>query len=391
MNFDLGRTRRLMRLLGDPQSRFAAVHVAGTNGKGSVAAMVAGALCSGGRRTALYTSPHLETPAERFQINGRRIPAPTLDRLAGRIAALDRSGALPVRPTQFEALTAVAFLWFAEENVDIAVVEVGLGGRLDATNVLDHVAVSVITNIGPDHTAWLGATPAAIAREKAGIVRLRTPVVTAAEGAALGVIRSVAVANRAPLTVVRNDFSGPVGLAGPHQRRNAAVAERTIERLRRQGFRVPAPAARSAIASVVWPGRFERFTLRAGQNRISLVLDGAHNVPAARALAATLREERMGGCTLLFGALRDKNVAGIARELAPLARRVFTVTVPSDRAVSAEELARTTAWRNKARPSAMASALRTAVLATPDGGSVVVAGSLYLVGALRAACAKGVI
>jgi len=381
MNFDLARTRDLARALGDPQDAFPAVHIAGTNGKGSVAVMTAAALRKSGLRTGLYTSPHLESMRERFQIDGRSIPEADLRRLSARLERLVRSRAI-VRPTQFEALTAIAFLWFAEKKVDIAVMEVGLGGRLDTTNILGHVAVSVITTIGLDHMAWLGNTIRKIAAEKAGILRPRTPAVTATQGAALEVIRRRATALRAPLEVVTAPYKGKIFLEGRHQGTNAAVAAAALRRLAALGFPVTERAIRAGIADARWPGRFERFTLGTGQNRITVVLDGAHNVPAAEALAATLRRGHLANAVFVFGALRDKDVRGLARTFAPLAKAVVTVTAPSNRAVPAATLARLPVWRKRARAASLDDALFEAVRWC-GRRPVVVTGSLYVVGAVR--------
>ncbi len=380
MNFDLGRMRALMRALKDPQASLPAVHVAGTNGKGSVCAMISGALRRSGLKTATYTSPHLHALNERFVINGRPIEAQQLNRYAAQVRRAASSG-LPT-PTQFEALTAIAYLWFSDEKVDIAVMETGLGGRLDATNVLEHVAVSVITNIGLDHMAWLGHTEARIAAEKAGIIRLRTPVVTAAQGRAREVILRRARELNAPVSVITQPSSRAVGLTGAHQRWNAAVAEAALQALQRQGFDVSSADIRRGIAEARWPGRYERFTLAAGQNRISVIFDGAHNVPAAESLAATLRGQRIRGVTVLFGALKDKDVFGIARVLSPFAKRILTVTAPSDRAVPAAALAALSPWKRKARPVALKDALHIA-LREAGKGMILVTGSLYVVAEIR--------
>lgn len=384
MNFDLGRMAAVNAVLGHPERRFAAVHVAGTNGKGSVCSLLAATFRACGYRTGLYTSPHLERLSERFRLDGREISEAELSRLSRHVRQSTRR--LGFELTQFEFLTAIAFVYFAEQKVDIAVVEVGLGGRLDATNTLGHVAASVITNIGLDHMDWLGDTEAKIAGEKAGIVRPRVPVVTGAEGAALAVIAARARDQGAPLTIVAD--AGPAvpatRFAGPHQRRNAAVAYAAVERLRRLGFSLPEPRIRNAFRSARWPGRFERFTLKAGQNRITWILDGAHNVPAARALAETLKERQMRRVELVFGALRDKDFQGVARIVAPFAERVTTTTVPSGRAADARTLAALACWRGRADAVADVEAALESVRRRPPRLPVLITGSLYLVGAARA-------
>ena len=384
MIFDLRRMTTVLAALGHPEERFPAVHVAGTNGKGSVSTLLASALQASGRRTGLYTSPHLERLTERFRVDGREASDVEIARLSKRL----RRALVPIpfRLTQFEFLTALAFLYFAGKKVDVAVVEVGLGGRLDATNALTQVAVSVITNIGLDHTDWLGPTEEAIAGEKAGIIRAHVPVVTGAEGAALKVIRRRAQIFSAPLTVVAGESAAVprTALAGPHQRRNAAVAAAALAALRRLGWTIPEGAVRRGFASAHWPGRFERFTLPAGENRIRWVLDGAHNVPAARALRGALAEAKLGRVELVFGALRDKDFSGIARILEPMAARVTTVPVPSNRAADPRRLARLPVWRARATAAkSLNGALRDLERRAPVI-PVLVTGSLYLVGAARA-------
>jgi dihydrofolate synthase / folylpolyglutamate synthase len=384
MNFDLRRMSAVLAALGHPERSFIAVHVAGTNGKGSVCALIAAALRESGLRVGLYTSPHLERINERFRVNGREASTAEISRLSSRVRAAFRS--VRLQPTQFEFLTAIAFLYFARQRVAIAVVEVGLGGRLDATNALEHVAVSVITNIGLDHVEWLGKTEERIAGEKAGIVRPRVPLVTGASGAALGVISRVARERGASITVVDRPLPSvpPTRFTGPHQRRNAAVAFAALRALRGLGLALPEAAVRRGFARAEWPGRFERFTTKAGQNRISWILDGAHNVPAARALAESLKSERIRRVELLFGALRDKDYVGIARELAPLADSVTTVAVSSSRAASARDLARLGPWRKRARPSPALGAALSEIVRRRPLTPVLVTGSLYLVGSVRA-------
>ncbi len=382
MIFDLRRMTTVLSALGNPEARFPAVHVAGTNGKGSVCTLLASVLAASGRRTGLYTSPHLERLTERFRIDGREASERDIARLSRRLRSALKS--IPFRLTQFEFLTALAFLYFAEKKVDVAVVEVGLGGRLDATNVLPHVAVSVITNIGLDHTDWLGSTVEAIAGEKAGILRPRVPVVTGAAGGALAVIRRRAAAVGSPITVVVGGGAPRTALAGPHQRRNAAVALEALTALRRLGWKISDAAVRRGFSSARWPGRFECFTLPAGENRIRWVLDGAHNVPAAFALRRALRAAKVNRVELVFGALRDKDISGIARLLAPVAARVTTVRVPSGRSADPRALARLPVWRRRAFAATSVAAAMASVEKRAPRIPVLVTGSLYLVGAARA-------
>ncbi len=377
MNFDLARMRRAMDQLGNPQNTYPAVHIAGTNGKGSVAAMVAAVLRQSGLRVGLNTSPHLEKINERFQINGVMISNEDFARLSRRLKQL-----FP-HFTEFEFLTAIAFLWFAEQKVDIAVVEVGLGGRLDATNIMENVLVSVITTIDFDHMDWLGNTIPKIAFEKAGIIKPGVPVVTGTFGAALRVIRAVAGEKRAPLTVVPpGSLAARAPLEGHHQRHNTAIALAAIEKLRRYFLLTP-EAVEKGLKALRWPGRFERFMVGSGPRRKTVVLDGAHNPAGCRVLAAVLIEKRFAPVNLLFGALRDKNVAAMAKILAPVAKTCVTVPVASERTSDAKTLARLSAWKGKALPVKSAAEGLKKILSVKNDRPVVVAGSLYLVGEVR--------
>lgn len=392
MRFDLARMGAVLSVLKHPEHGFVSVHVAGTNGKGSVCAFLERVFREAGYRTALYTSPHLERITERFRVNGREISQADLSRCLSLVRSALASPELRQHPafgkkspelTQFEVLTLIAFLWFAEKKPDIAIIETGLGGRLDATNVLRRVAASVITTIGLDHTDWLGKTEAAIAAEKAGIIKPGVPVVTGAQGTALRVIEKRAREKKASLRKVTGLSSLPVGLPGEHQRRNARIAEATVRELRLRGFTVPEGAVRRGLARAEWPGRFERFLLRRGKTRIPVILDGAHNTDGMRALVQGLKKNRLVPVDALFGALRDKDTHGMSRMLAPVVERCVTTAVPSDRSEKAATLARLPIWRGKAKPGTSVKAGWRGLVKTNTGRPLVVAGSLYLVGAVR--------
>lgn len=381
MKFDLDRFRRFLAAAGSPQDAFPSVHVAGTNGKGSVCAMLAAGLRAAGLKVGLTTSPHLEHPRERFLLNGIPMSDGDFVRTAAQVRAFARQSGISL--TQFEFFTAMAFLWFREKKVDVAVVETGLGGRLDATNAMERKALTVITSIGLDHTAWLGDTEAAIAREKAGILRPGVPLVTSARRAALAALKAVAHERFVPVVVTPLSGPQPRHLIGRHQRENAAVALAALCELRVLWPRAGSLVARRAALAARWPGRMERFVVKANKRTIPVILDGAHNPPAARALARALRDEGLAGGPMIFGLLRDKDAAGVMAPLSAVAGEVHVVTVRSDRATRAAVLARRSEWRGRARAASSFAEAWGRALRSVRRSPVVVAGSLYLVGEAR--------
>ena len=409
----LGRTRALLHAIGDPQLAVRGALVGGTNGKGSVLALAGSALRAAGIRVGTTPKPHLVSYRERLEIDGRPIDPATFARLVREVlAAADRIERRHGPPTEFELLTAMLFRWFAEERVDLAVVEVGLGGRLDATHAWDG-GVAAITNVALDHMAWLGDTIPKIAREKAAIIERGDIAVTGATGDALTVIRRRARRVGAPLLevappallgwdrdAIEVELSGlgrtRIGLRGRHQAENAAVANAVLDALESKGVAsVPAAARRRGFASARWPGRLELLEV-SGRD---VLLDGAHNPAGAAALAQALDDLRpflTGGLdasppalTIVHGSMADKDVDGIVAALdGPVAMRnarIVATQVAGERAMPAETLA--ARWR-ACRPGAMISAVSD-VGAALDGaiadapGPVVVAGSLYLVGEAR--------
>jgi len=406
----LGRTRALLRELGHPERRVRGALIGGTNGKGSVQAMVGAVLGVAGVRVGQTPKPHLVDYRERIVVGGEVIAPDDLAGLLGDV--LRAADAVPVAlgpPTEFELLTTAAFAWFARRAVQVAVVEVGLGGRLDATNVWDG-GVAVITNVELDHMDRLGTTLARIGFEKAAIIKRGDHAVTGASGAGLAAVRRRAARFDAPLREVTTlpvsamDLDGlvvqarglpdlRVGLLGRHQAANAAVALATLDALDAAGIvTVDEAAIRRGLATVRWPGRLE---LLAGDPQV--LLDGAHNEAGVTALAAALDELRPllapGRPTLLFGVMADKAVERMVGRLAaaPALRDALVVatTVSGSRALAAEALA--TMWRRLAGSQAEVRAIPAARealdeaqdLARSAGGPLVVAGSLYLVGAVR--------
>lgn len=393
--------RLLVREMGHPERAFKSVLVAGTNGKGSVSAYLDTALRAGSLKVGRYTSPHLIDIRERTTVSGKNIGNREFERLVLEVKAaaerLLKRGALTAHPNHFEILTIVAFLHFRNCAVDIAVLEVGLGGRLDATNVASPL-VSAIVSIDFDHEEFLGHTLASIAWEKAGVLRggrevvlgpmskeardtihdmagkKQARVVTALAGVT---VRTAGDALR--IRTPRGVYPRVRPLPGAHQRINLVVAIRTLEALAAAGIKVNLPAAVSSMSEAVWPGRLERF-----EGRPPLLLDGAHNPAGARALARHL-EESATPYVLVFGAMRDKHIKEMAEELFPKARRVVATRVRMTRAAATEYLAEVGAALGVSvveEPS-YRRALARAVRLARQGETVVVAGSLYLVGAVR--------
>jgi dihydrofolate synthase/folylpolyglutamate synthase len=412
----LGRTRALLRELGDPQRSLRGALVGGTNGKGSVLALAGSALRAAGFRVGSTPKPHLVSYRERLEIDGRPIDPVTFAWLVDEILEVaERVERRHGPPTEFELLTAMLFRWFAEERVEVALVEVGLGGRLDATHAWDG-GVAAITNVALDHMAWLGDTIPAIAREKAAIIERGDRAVTGATGEALEVIRRRARRVGAPLTEVvapsllgwdRDGIDVHLGSLGPtrialrgrHQADNAAVADGVLDALGAAGIAsVAAEARRRGYASATWPGRLELLSV----DGRDVLLDGAHNPAGASALAAALDDLRpflAGGggnppatLTLVHGSMADKDVPGIVAALraaeALRGATVIATNVPGERALAADDVA--THWRATAAevaveavPEVGGALDRALQVAGQAGGPVVVAGSLYLVGEAR--------
>ncbi|MBL8046364.1 MAG: bifunctional folylpolyglutamate synthase/dihydrofolate synthase [Anaerolineales bacterium] len=398
--FDLSRMRALMALLGNPQDRYRTLHVAGSKGKGSVSAMCASGLMAAGYKTGLYTSPHLQDFRERIQLNGEYISEADLVAVVRRLQEL-----APQVPgiTTFELNTALAFEYFARQAVDVGVIEVGLGGRLDATNVITPL-VSVITLLGYEHMDLLGNTLALIAGEKAGIIKPGVPVVSAPQSPeALAVLERVAAERAAPLTVVGRDvsfqprthsldgqtlvvngetFSLP--LLGAHQVENAAVAYAALQALR-AFLPISAEAVRAGLASVRWPGRFEIL-----QSQPFVVADGAHNADSAQRLAAALADYFPGRRVhLIFGASADKDIAGMLAALLPRVASVICTQAVHPRALEPEQLAAQVAALSPTAhvecvPAVQPALARALTLAAPED-VVLACGSLFIVAEVQAA------
>jgi dihydrofolate synthase/folylpolyglutamate synthase len=410
----LETVERLLVLLDHPHTQMPSIHIGGTNGKGSTAAMLNSILQAAGYRTGLYTSPHLLDFTERIRVNGVPIPEPEVTRLTARLKDLcsahfahqpipnPPSDRLP-HPTFFELTTAMAFLHFARQAVEAAVIEVGLGGRFDATNVVIP-QVAVVTNVSLEHQEYLGRTLSGIATEKAGIIKANVPVVTATRGECYEVIRRTAADRGSPLVNIHEaykciihesglvaqtlDLTGPgrryealrIPLAGRHQAENAMTAIAAAEVLEGLGFRLGEEAIRRGLTQARWPGRLQIFS-----DRPRIILDGAHNPAGAQALAAFLMEHRseLNQLIMVFGVLKDKDWEAMLAPLGPLADQTILTHPPADRGADPRDLLMADRYCSKVEistgPGEGLALART--MARPQD-TILVTGSLYTVAAV---------
>ena len=404
--YNLERISHLLTQLGNPHRQLKVVHVAGSKGKGSTAALIASILTHAGYKTGLFTQPHLISPRERCRINSRLISeeefARSVDRLKPSIEAMGELKSIG-RVSFFEIYTALAFSYFADNAVDFAVIEVGLGGRLDATNVVDPL-VSVITPISLEHTAILGDTHEAIAKEKAEIIKPNRPVVLAPQiPEAQAVFEDVAADRDAPIDAVGRDIhlkrkdwniSGQtfdlttqsafypdlfLPLLGEHQAFNAATAVASIERIRKEGYRFPETSIYDGLREVRWPGRMQVV----GRSPV-ILLDGAHSPTSAEALCKAIREIfRYRRLILVVGLMRDKDLQAIGQVLCPFAAEIITTQAfDNPRVIPAEEIAQ--AWLETGANFHVCPSVREAIplaqsIATPSD-LICIAGSIYIVG-----------
>jgi dihydrofolate synthase/folylpolyglutamate synthase len=405
MHLGLHRTIAMMQILGDPHTKYPSIHIAGTNGKGSVAAMSESMLRHSGLKTGLYTSPHLVRVEERIRINGCPVSPRSFSILATRIRNAEelllKKNAIDRPLTTFEFLTSCAFLHFAQQKVDVAVIEVGLGGKLDATNVV-HPMVSVITGVSLDHQNYLGRTIGKIAGEKAGIIKEGIPVISGCGDLIVQrIVRNRAKSVKAPLLELRQDFSirnqrekggryrfdlrtpnciyknlNP-SLAGAYQTQNAALAVMAMQT--QKSFRIKIGDIRKGLKNTHWEGRLDEY--RAVRRTL---LDGAHNPEAAQLLRKFLLQRKESEIHLVFGAVRDKNIQKIGEALFPLATRIHLTPLVNTRSSNPVDVAQ---MHKKYRARMvihldMREALASAWKECPSSGLVVITGSLYLVGEL---------
>jgi dihydrofolate synthase/folylpolyglutamate synthase len=392
----LDRMEAICAALGHPERAAPSIVVAGTNGKGSVSAMLHAAFLAAGQRAGLYTSPHLHTVRERVRIGARPMTEAAFVRAADELSAAVGRGACP-EPTFFEAMTALAWLAMRHAKVDVQILEVGLGGRLDATNVAGDRRATVITSIAMDHEAYLGSTIEAIAGEKAGVLRRDVPaVICVSDPGALRTIKAVAKERRAPAfvvgTQVRASRGTPFevrvgdhavkglapGLPGEHQRQNAITAAATLLVAADQGLRIPAAAIRAGIHDVRWPGRLETI-----EGTPPILFDAAHNPAGAETLAAHLASlPRMGRRVLLFGVMADKDWPAMLRTLSPqIDERVYAAPALG----RAEKLMHLDAFAPGLSAPSVTEGLAMAKARAGERGLVIVAGSIFVLAEARAA------
>lgn len=395
----LERMGELLRRLGNPESALRFIHVAGTNGKGSTAALLEACLRRAGYRVGLYTSPHLVRYNERFRIDGRVISDEALAEAAARVKAA--ADTMEDAPTQFELLTCVGFCCFQAARCDIVVLEVGLGGRLDATNVIPVPEAAVITRIGLEHTEILGDTIEKIAAEKGGIIKPGGTVVLGDPAEAVRQViggicreRGAALTLAEPARPLSRSLEGQrfawgpysevrLSLLGEHQLHNAATALTVLRVLRGKGWNLPDAAILEGLASAVWPGRFECVAAHP-----AIIIDGGHNQQCAEAIAASLRVYFPGKrCRFLMGVLADKDFHGIFDALLPLAERIAAVTPDSRRALPAEELCRRLReeyhYAAAAPYGTLAEGLEDLRRDAGEADVICICGSLYMIGEAR--------
>ena len=401
----LGRIRDLLGRMGNPEKNLKFIHIAGTNGKGSTAAMLASIMTAAGYQTGLFTSPYLSCFRERIQLDGKMISEEELEEVVSFVGPLAEQ--MDEKPTEFELVTAVALEFFSRKKCGIVVLETGMGGAVDATNAIPAPEAAVICNIGLDHTEFLGDTPEKIAEAKAGIIKegchaviyRGSPSVEAVfESRCAQVGAKLHRADFETLAAEKKDFSGQVfrcgsrrdlflPLLGDHQLKNAAVVLTTVEVLNEKGWQISEEQLRRGLAATQWPGRFE--LLR--RDPVFLV-DGGHNPQCMEALMGNIREYLPGRpITALTGVMADKDYLDMYREMAPWVSRFVTVTPDNPRALDAEQLAQSlkifglpvTACHT------VEEGVREAIAQTEPQGAVVAFGSLYMVGPIRAAVSKG--
>ncbi len=396
----LGNITRLLEQLGNPQKTFPVVHVAGSNGKGSTSSFIYGILSEAGYKTALYTSPHLNDFRERIKVNGSLIPKEALIESTEKILRIYD----PQRTTFFEFTTAIAFDYLAQAKPDLAVIEVGLGGRLDATNTVEPL-VTVITDISREHEDYLGTGIAAVAREKAGVIKPNVPLITAASRReARKVILEAARNLSAPTKEFGKDFVGirtgadvftyrsektvmenlVLTMPGSYQVKNASLALAVVEELSAKGFTVSGAAMRAGLANTIFPGRFEIL-----MRKPDVIIDGAHTPEGMRLLKSTFKQIYPGvRPLLLLGMLRDKNYEALVKIIAPMAKEVICVAPQGARALDPDQLA--SLVRTHDVPAGSAAGIVEGFELLLNRASredvILAAGSLYMIGPVRRAC-----
>lgn len=396
----LKRIKEFMELMGNPQDKVKFIHIAGSNGKGSTAAIIASVLQAAGYRTGLATSPYISCFNERMQVDSRPITDDEICMICEKALACSKK--MSETPTEFEFVNAITFEFFASRKCDIAVLEVGLGGRLDATNIIKPPIAAVITAIGLEHTELLGDTVEKIAVEKAGIIKTGStaviscqpqPIIDAVEQVCKDKKVELKIANQDKLKRISQDKHGQLieyngieklhlPLLGSHQLQNLAAALSAIEVIREKGFSISAQAVKSGVEKVKWCGRFELM-----QNTPDFFVDGGHNPQCAQTIRKTLTELYPDKKIIfLLGILKDKNYCGILEPLLPLAKNVITITPPSPRAMKAEELAKLLYEKYSVKAIActeISDGVKTALKSANADDVVCACGSLYSIGEIR--------
>ena len=396
----LERTRELLRALGDPQKKLKFIHVAGSNGKGSTCAMLDSVLRSAGYRTGLYISPYIQDFCERIQVNGQNIPGEELARITDRVRAY--ADTMEDHPSQFELVTAIAMQYYLEQQCDIVVLEVGMGGALDSTNAIDCPEAAVITNIGLEHTEYLGDTLAKIAEAKGGIIKPGCIAVCYdSEPEVMRTLEEICIREKAEflpsrerdLRSLSHDLNGQrfqwksreyfLPLLGAHQLRNAGVVLETIAALRRREWKIPDAAVTEGLRTVRWPARFEILW-----RKPLFILDGGHNPQCAEALIRNLNDYLPGEkICFLLGVLADKDYRSMLQDLTPFAENIFCVTPDSPRALSAGDLAEV--CRGMGLPAQACEGIEEGIRRALETEKTVVSfGSLYLAGHVRSVFSK---
>ncbi len=397
----LARTQELLRRMGNPEKKLKFVHIAGTNGKGSTAAMTASILQKAGYRTGLFTSPFIYRFQERMQVNGEQISDTDLISATEFVKPFAES--MPERPTEFELLTCIAFVYFASQHCDLVVLEVGMGGALDATNVIDTPEVAVITNIGLDHTEYLGDTLEAIAETKAGIFKPNGSAVVYRGTPGVEAVFE-RICNQRHISLKKADFEGLclvqhslegqtfhcgvrkelfLPLLGVHQLHNAAVVLSVMDTLIEKGWQISEQNIRDGLRDARWPGRFDIL-----HHDPLCIIDGGHNPQCIEALVQNIRDYLPGQkLVVLTGVLADKDYVDMYRPVLPYVQQFICVTPPSPRKLEADKLAAYLAETGiPATPyTTIADGVRAAVEAAGADGVVLCFGSLYLIGDVKAA------
>lgn len=404
-NLGLTRTEKILEFLGNPHKKIKSIHVAGTNGKGSTTAMISSILYHSGYKVGMYTSPYLEEFEERIQINNNNIPKEALSKIVSRVSeAVEKVVAMGYdHPTEFEIITCVMFLYFYEERVDYAVIEVGLGGRLDSTNVIIPI-ISVITSISYDHMNILGDTLEKIAYEKGGIIKKAVPVILYPQNEnVLGVIKNICIEKECRLIQVdtksanliesdgltqninvktlNNNYTLKLALLGKYQLLNCSLALHVIDELLLQGVRIDYEAIKKGLYEVRWSGRLEVMNLSP-----KVIIDGAHNIDGIKKLCESMdiyfKYDRL---FLILGILADKQVDDMVKAITTKAEKVFAVTPNSERAELADELMKVVISNgiDCEAYTDYREAFKLALNQCKDGDILLICGSLYMIGDMR--------